>query len=124
LEIDYQEFLAHELGQAADSPDYQGELQLFIIHYQQAMFEAIQSLQLCSACAQLDLSRLKMNARDLQNSEFGSIPEMMQVTKKRLRDLALLCPTCRATFQQNMLVQFFTIRTQRRDGKSKREKEE
>jgi hypothetical protein len=124
METDYRAFLAKELGQAADSQDHQGELQLFLIHYYQGVLEAIQRLQFCPTCATLDLSRLKMNARDLQHSEFGSVPELMKTTKGRLRDIALLCPTCRAAFRHGMLVQFFTIRMQHRDEVSKREKEE
>jgi hypothetical protein len=124
MEIDYRAFLAHELSQAADSPDNQGELQLFIIHYHQAVLDVLQHLQLCSVCATLDLSRLKMNARDLQQGEFGSVPELMETFKKRFRDISLLCPACRAAFRQDMLVRFFAIRMHWRDEMNKQEKEE
>jgi hypothetical protein len=122
--MDYQAFLTNELSQAADSPDYQGELQLFIVHYHQAMLEAIQQIQLCSCCSTLDLRRLKMNARDLQHSEFASVPALMKTAKSRLRDTALLCPTCLAAYQQDMLTRFFAIRTQQYKETRKKEKEE
>lgn len=122
--MDYQAFLTHELSQAVDSPDYQGELQLFILHYHQAMFEALGELQLCSHCATLDLRRLKMNARDLQHSEFANVPELMSVVKSRLYDTNLLCATCLAAYQQDKLARFFAIRTQQQEETRKKEKEE
>jgi hypothetical protein len=122
--MDYQTFLTNELSQAADSSDYQGELQLFLVHYHQAMFEALSKLQLCSRCSTLDLSRLKMNARDLQHSEFASVPELMSTVKSRLHDTNLLCPKCLAVYQHDKLVRFFNIRTQQHVETRKKEKEE
>src|SRR5436853_377740 len=108
--MDYQAFLTNELSKAADSSDRQGELQLFIVHYHQAMLEATQELQLCPHCATLDLTRLRTNASSLQRGSFAGIRELMQTFKKRLRDLRLLCPQCRTQFQHQMLVRFFEIR--------------
>ncbi len=122
--MDYQAFLTNELGQAADSSDHQGELQLFILHYHQALFEAILELQLCPRCSTLDLRRLKMNARDLQHSEFANVAALMSAVKSRLCDTDLLCPTCLAAYQQDKLVRFFAIRTQQRGETRKKEKEE
>ena len=122
--MDYQAFLTHELSQAADSPDYQGELQLFILHYHQAMFEALRELQLCPHCSTLDLRRLTVNARDLQHSELANVAELMSAAKSRLCDTNLLCSTCLATYQQDKLARFFAIRTQQRKETRKEEKEE
>jgi hypothetical protein len=111
--MDDQAFLTNELSRAAESLDHQGELQLFIVHYHQAVFAAIQGLQLCPHCATLDLTRLKTNASVLQQSDFTSVKELMQTCKKGLRDLILLCPRCNTAFQRQILVLFFEIRQHR-----------
>jgi hypothetical protein len=121
--MDYQAFLTDELRKAADSPDHEGELNLFTVHYHQSMLEAIQELQPCPACAELDLLRLKTNARDLQQSDFGSARELMESCKSRLGDTALLCPACKTAFQQDILLRFFTRRTQDNIAQKKKREE-
>ena len=111
--MDYQAFLTNELSKAADSSDQEGELQLFIVHYHQAMLDAVQGLQLCPHCATLDLTRLRTNASDLQRASFAGVQELIQAFTKRLCDLRFLCPQCGTAFQHQMLVRFFEIRQHR-----------
>ena len=105
--MDYQAFLNNELSKAADD---QEELQLFTVHYHQAILAALQELKLCSHCATLDLTGLRAGANSLQQESFVNVAQLMQTFKKRLRDLRLLCPACRTAFQQQILVRFFEIR--------------
>lgn len=114
--MNYQAFFKDELGQAADSLDHQGELNLFFLHYHQAIFEATLELHLCQRCSKLDLSRLKLNARDLQQSEFATIKELMNTVNHRLRDADLLCSVCQSVYEHDVLVRFFLIRTKRQNN--------
>src|SRR5260370_28682501 len=111
--MDYQAFLNNELSRAADSSDHQGELQVLLVHYHQAMLKALEKLQLCPCCVVLDLTCLRTNANELQRGSFANVQELMQASKKGLRDLLLLCPRCRTEFQQQMLVLFFERRQHR-----------
>jgi isopentenyldiphosphate isomerase len=121
--MDYQAFLTNELRKAADSPDHEGELNLFNVHYHRAMLEALRELQLCPTCASRELWRLQLSAGELERREFGSAKELMESCKSRLRDTALLCPACKTAFQQDMMVKFFARRTQY-DIAQKKKKEE
>jgi hypothetical protein len=112
VHMDYQAFLTDELRKAADSPDHEGELNLFTVHYHQAMLEALRELQLCPGCASRGLWHLQLTAGNLEQREFGSAKELMETCKSRLRDTALLCPACKTAFQQDMMVKFLTRRTQ------------
>lgn len=106
---DDQQFLNEQLRQATESEDPQAEIGLVLLHYHQAMLDAVQTLHPCDVCrTTIDLAQLQAIALEIKRGNYTSYQELQRVARERL-DMAKLCTECKQQFKGKILEVFVQI---------------
>src|SRR5205809_3218199 len=92
------------------SEDNTGDKDSVIIHFRQAMLQAVQDLQPCFRCtASVTVFLLKTKAKELQERVYTSFPEMTLAFDSLLADFDCLCASCKAMMKETILKHFYTL---------------